>query len=118
MGVYDSWNVGGAAVQRHGYGINGADVHKKDMARNTSKFEQIVEINGVRYTTHDVIRINNDTDFTNQATAEGWPGDGTQSNPYMISGYDIDAHVAGNAICIGNTSVYFVVENSYLYNAS
>ena len=70
------------------------------------------------YISHRVIRINNDTDFANQAAAEGWPGDGTQSSPYMISGYDIDAHRAGDVIYIGNTTVYFVVENCYLHNAS
>ena len=70
------------------------------------------------YTSHGVIRINNDTDFANQASQEGWPGDGSQSNPYVISGYDIDAHHAGDTIYIGNTTVYFVVENCYLHNAT
>ena len=67
------------------------------------------------YTSHDVIRINNDTDFANQASQEGWLGDGTQSNPYVISGYDIDAHGAGDAIYIGNTTVYFVVKTGWRY---
>ncbi len=70
------------------------------------------------YTSHGVIRINNNTDFANQAAAEGWPGDGSQGNPYIISGYDIDAHGAGDAIYIGNTTVYFVIKNCYLHNAS
>ena len=70
------------------------------------------------YTTHGVIRINNDTDFANQALQEGWSGDGSQSNPYVISGYDIDALGAGDAIYIGNTTSYFIVENCYLHNAS
>ena len=70
------------------------------------------------YTPHGVIRINNDTDFADQASQEGWPGDGSQSNPYIISGWDIDAQGAGNAIYIGNTTSYFIVKNCYLYNAS
>ncbi len=70
------------------------------------------------YTPHDVIRINNDTDFANQASQEGWPGNGTQSDPYIISGLDIDAHGAGYAIYIGNTTAYFVMENCYLHNIS
>ncbi len=69
---------------------------------------------GVRYTTHDVIRINNDTDLSNAASS----GSGTQADPYIISGWDIDANGAGAAIYIGNTTKYFVVENCYLHNAS
>ena len=69
------------------------------------------------YTSHSIIRINNDTDFANQATAEGWPGDGSQTNPYIISGYEIDAHGAGDAIYIGNTTVYFVIKNVIVSNA-
>ena len=100
-------------------GVAGAGVHGNSKEeKSAGDFGKIVEINGVKYITHDVIRINNDTDFANQAAAEGWPGDGTQSNPYIISGYDIDAHGAGNAIYIGNTTVYFVVENCYLHNTS
>jgi len=70
------------------------------------------------YTPHDVIRINNNTDFADQAQKEGWPGSGTEDDPYIISGYDIDAHGAGVALYIGNTTVHFVVENCYLHNAS
>ncbi len=100
-------------------GTEGAGVHKNSTENRTAgDFGKIVEIDGVRYTTHDVIRINNNTDFSNQAAAEGWPGDGSQGNPYIISGYDIDAHGAGDAIYIGNTTAYFVVENCYLHNAS
>ncbi len=72
----------------------------------------------LKYTPHNVIRINNDTDFANQAASEGWPGDGSQNNPYIISGYDIDAHNAGNAIYIGNTTVYFIIRNCRIRNAT
>jgi len=71
-----------------------------------------------RYTQHGIIRINNDAEFATQATAEGWNGDGTSSNPYIIEGYDIDAQGAGGAIYIGNTTVHFIVRNCHLYNAS
>ncbi len=87
-------------------------------AKHAEKFGQVVVIDGGRYTNHDVIRINNDTDFATLAGSEGWLGNGTQNDPYIISGYDIDAHGAGDAIYIGNTTVYFVVENCYLHNAS
>ena len=68
------------------------------------------------YTPHGVIRINSDTDFDSSHGVVG--GSGTQSNPYIISGWDIDAHHGGDAIYIGNTTMYFVVENCYLHNTS
>ncbi len=64
--------------------------------------------------TDEVIRINGDSDFAAQASANGWPGDGSESSPYIISGYHIDAHAAGAAIYIGNTTVHFIVENCVL----
>ncbi len=67
---------------------------------------------------HAPIGINNDTDFANQAASEGWRGTGTVADPYIIENYDIDAHGEGNAIYIGNTTVYFVVRSCTLYNAS
>ena len=73
---------------------------------------------GVRgYTPHAVIIINNNTDFSQQAASAGWPGDGSAGNPYLISGYDIDAHGA-DAIYIGNTTSHFTVENCKVYNAT
>ncbi len=77
-----------------------------------------IPTSNLKYTAHGVIRINSNSEFASMAQSEGWPGDGSQSNPYIISGCDIDAHGAGSAIYIGNTTVYFVVENCYLHNAS
>ncbi|RKX37649.1 MAG: hypothetical protein DRP20_04400, partial [Thermotogae bacterium] len=77
-----------------------------------------VSVDVVRYTQHSVIRIDSDADFAVQAASNGWPGSGTESDPYVISGLEIDANGNGSAIYIGNTTVYFVVENSYLHNAS
>ncbi len=99
-------------------GIHGINAHENLYERNAGTFGQVVDIDGVRYNAHDVIRINNDTDFAKQASVNGWPGDGTQGNPYIISGYDIDAHGAGDAIYIGNTTVYFIIKNSYMHNTS
>ncbi len=64
------------------------------------------------------IRINNNSDFMSQATAEGWSGNGTQLNPYIIENYDIDAEGAGNAIYIGNTTAYFIIRGCEVYNTS
>ncbi|MGB9636088.1 MAG: hypothetical protein ACPL1Y_02420, partial [Thermoplasmata archaeon] len=37
---------------------------------------------------HAPIHINGDADFANQTATEGWPGNGSQDNPYIIDGYD------------------------------
>ena len=41
------------------------------------------------YTLHDPIKIEGDEDFAAQAASEGWPGDGSEENPYVIEGYEI-----------------------------
>jgi parallel beta-helix repeat protein len=74
------------------------------------------EVNG--YTVREPIRINGNTDFAAQATTEGWPGDGTEGNPYIIEGYEINGTGHGNCIYVGNTSVYFVVRGCYVHSSS
>ncbi len=72
------------------------------------------EYDGLRYVPHSVIKIESDADFASQ----GWPGSGTSDDPYVISGLEIDAQGGGYAIYIGNTTAYFVIQDSLLYNAS
>ncbi|NPA75165.1 MAG: hypothetical protein GXO25_03670 [Euryarchaeota archaeon] len=72
-----------------------------------------VLFNGVRYIDHPPIRINNNSDFARL----GFPGNGTPENPYIISGLAINGSAGNDSIYIGNTTVYFVVENNYLYHA-
>ena len=67
---------------------------------------------------HSPIRINNNTDFDKLAGNEGWPGNGSSVNPYIIEGYDIDAADNGPGIYIGNTTVYFVIKNCSIHNSS
>ncbi|MFW9955883.1 MAG: right-handed parallel beta-helix repeat-containing protein [Candidatus Thorarchaeota archaeon] len=45
-------------------------------------------------------------------TAQGWDGNGTAVNPFLISGLEI----ASDAICINisNTDLYFIIENCHL----
>ncbi len=64
------------------------------------------------------IRINGDSELVAMASAYNWSGNGTSSDPYIISGYSIDAHGAGAAFYVGNTTLYFVIENSYFHNAT
>ena len=70
------------------------------------------------YIVRDPIRIDGNDDFAAQAAAEGWPGDGSEGDPYVIEGYEIDGTGYGYGIYVGNTTVYFIVRNCYVHNAS
>jgi len=39
------------------------------------------------YTPHDAILLDGNAEIIAQADAEVWPGDGTEGNPYQITGY-------------------------------
>ncbi|MCX8173447.1 MAG: right-handed parallel beta-helix repeat-containing protein [Thermoplasmata archaeon] len=68
-------------------------------------------------TPHSPIHINGNVDFANQAASEGWPGDGSPGNPYIIEGYDIDGGGGTYCIWIENTDVHFVVRGCNVSNA-
>jgi parallel beta-helix repeat protein len=67
---------------------------------------------------HIPIRVNSDIDFARRAIGEFWKGNGTESNPFVISGYYISGLGFGNCLYIGNTSSYFVIRNCYLEEAT
>jgi parallel beta-helix repeat protein len=52
------------------------------------------------------------------ASSEGWPGSGTQMNPYLIQGYEIDDSSAPNSIRVDSTSLYVRIQNCYLHEAT
>ncbi len=60
------------------------------------------------YTPHDPIVITSDTNFTDQ----GWPGSGTEEDPYVISGLNITSN--DTAISISQTTVYFVIRDCFI----
>ncbi len=66
---------------------------------------------------HSPIHINNDAELTHQASLEGWAGDGSQGNPYVIEGLDINAQAIGCPIFIGNTTKFFVIRDCRVQNA-
>jgi parallel beta-helix repeat protein len=66
-------------------------------------------------TPHDPIKIVGNEDFAQQAENEGWPGDGTVEDPYVIDGYDIN-YSATNGIEIKDTNVNFIIRNSVVNN--
>ena len=55
------------------------------------------------------ITITSDADLETQATANGWSGDGTEGNPYIIGGLEIDATGSSYAISINFVSKHLVI---------
>ena len=45
------------------------------------------------YTLHDPIFIRNNTDLVYQASLNGWNGNGSESNPYVIEGLNITSSI-------------------------
>ncbi len=70
------------------------------------------------YDSHDPIRIDSNSDFSEKANSEGWKGNGSADNPYIIENYDIDGSDAGYCIYIGNTTVHFIIRNCTVHHAS
>lgn len=70
-------------------------------------------------TPHAPIQIDGDANFSVTAMAEGWLGNGSSLNPYIIDGLDIDLGGApGRGISISNTRVHFVIRDCNLTGAS
>ncbi|MDF1540930.1 MAG: right-handed parallel beta-helix repeat-containing protein, partial [Candidatus Thorarchaeota archaeon] len=66
------------------------------------------------YTQHVPIVIDEDADFVTQ----GWPGSGTDVDPFVISGLNITYDYADYLIKITNTDEYFVIEDCFLRQLS
>ncbi len=68
----------------------------------------------VNYSNHDPIRINNQLDLIDQVSKEGWKGEGTLNNPYVIENYSITKSsdsIYPLGIAIFNTTSYIVIQN-------
>jgi parallel beta-helix repeat protein len=64
------------------------------------------------------IRIDSDSDLESQAISNGWPGNGTESNPFIIENYDIDGTDNGCCLYIGNTTKHLKIRNCTFFNSS
>lgn len=65
---------------------------------------------------HAPIEIDGDYNFNATAQAEGWYGNGTKFNPYIIEDLEIDQGGGpGHCISIMNTRVYFIIQSCNLY---
>ncbi len=69
------------------------------------------------YTEHESIRINNNSQFDTMAQQEHWSGNGGYLSPYIIENYEIDGR-GNTAFYIGNTTRYFLLRYSHIYNFS
>ena len=70
-------------------------------------------------TPHAAIYIDGDANFTATALLEGWPGDGSPENPFIIEWLYIDlGDGEGHCIMISNTRVSFTISNCNLTGAN
>lgn len=60
--------------------------------------------------THDPIHVQGDADLAATADAEGWPGDGTATDPYVIEGFFVEAN-GTDAIRIENTTDHLLIRD-------
>ncbi|MFW5953277.1 MAG: S8 family serine peptidase, partial [Candidatus Natronoplasma sp.] len=68
----------------------------------------------LNYTVVDPIRIDDNSELATEAIS----GSGTDSDPYLIEGYEIDGGGYGYSLYIGNVTDHFEVNECYLHNAS
>ncbi|UCH05094.1 MAG: hypothetical protein JSW05_02740 [Candidatus Thorarchaeota archaeon] len=61
------------------------------------------------YLNHSPISITSDADFAAQKAAEGWAGNGTQTNPYVIEGYNITHSVV--ILEVANVSSFLIIRD-------
>ncbi len=73
------------------------------------------------FTVINSINIQNDSDFQRLAAMHGWPGNGSETNPYVIENVEINGSIFTNddykdygLITINNTRVYFIIRNCFL----
>ncbi|MHA1846556.1 MAG: right-handed parallel beta-helix repeat-containing protein, partial [Promethearchaeota archaeon] len=69
-------------------------------------------------TTHASILIQSNTELDAFISGEGFPGNGTLANPYIIENLEIDANATASAIDIQNTNEYLIIRNCSLINAN
>jgi len=67
------------------------------------------------YSSHLPITIVDDADFAAKDIAEGWPGDGTQSNPYILQWFEIDASTANGIDIAATVTGYFIIRDCYIH---
>ncbi|MFW9990960.1 MAG: nitrous oxide reductase family maturation protein NosD [Candidatus Odinarchaeota archaeon] len=73
------------------------------------------KMTSTQYTSHGIIYIDGNGDFLAQAASEKWTGDGSHSNPIIISDYSISTGLwLDNLIDVRNTDLFFRITNCNL----
>ncbi len=62
------------------------------------------------------ILVDDETDLADQASDNGWPGDGSEDDPYLISNYTFDGTSQIAGIYIGNTTSHITIYNCTISN--
>ncbi|MFW6038479.1 MAG: right-handed parallel beta-helix repeat-containing protein, partial [Candidatus Saliniplasma sp.] len=70
------------------------------------------------YEEHPRIVINSDTELADYVESEGWSGDGTEDDPYIIGGLAVDGRGHDSGIFMGNVTDHFFLEDCYIFNAT
>ena len=70
---------------------------------------------GYWFQNHSPIDIQGDMELSTFAVTEGWTGDGSSNDPYVIENYSINSTSPPGAIRISNTSSHILIKNCYLW---
>ncbi|MHA2247936.1 MAG: right-handed parallel beta-helix repeat-containing protein [Candidatus Hodarchaeales archaeon] len=102
LGIFINSLITQESIKTHNQLISNSKANLIQLTLNPKK--KLVE--------HIPISIENNTDFLNQAKAEGWSGNGSQKDPIIIQGLDI--HSSGVLIKIKNTDLFFNIRYNML----
>ncbi len=97
--------------------LNGTNIHSILAAGMDDGSSSSALMDEVR-ASDPAIKIVSDTELRSMATIEGWPGNGTEGNPYIIEGYDINGSVEGYCIWLKDTTQHTVIRGNRLHDAN
>lgn len=70
------------------------------------------------FSPHMPFEIIGDADLQMRASMEGWPGNGSISDPFIIEDYEIDGKLSANGIKIAMTTLHVRIRNCTIENAT
>lgn len=79
--------------------------------------EEVISSSDRIWASDITIRINSNADLISQAALNGWPGNGTIGNPYMIENRTYE-NITRTAIFMGNITLHFIIRNITISNLS